>query len=299
MMGIQERLAQIKLVVMDIDGTLITGAEPTIDNVIDQLNRLPRAGIRFSLATGRTIHGARSVVSRVFEVPMHRGRLSEKPPIVAYNGGLVAGNFGRRIIGRSDIPLVDQLHLFSVLERHHADALFYTCSIGLTGEPMERVFASPQVAARIPIEFNGMPVIAQAPTPQGFDGLLASLILQTEGVVLERIADDIRHFPGGGLRVTTSGGAFLEVSLAGTTKLSAVNHLATTEGVQLAEVMAIGDNFNDLEMIEGVGFGVAVSNAPAAVKQAAAFTCDLPAAKGVVQILRKLLQAANISRRTI
>lgn len=300
MIGTQEKLAKIKLIVMDIDGTLITGAEQTIDNVIEQLERLRCAGIRFSLATGRTIHGARSVVSDIFHVPMHKGeRFHEKPPIVAYNGGLVAGNFGTRIIHKSEIPAEVQRHLFSVLAKHRVDALFYTCGVSLSGEPDEKVFADPALAERISVEFNGMPVIASAIPGDGYSGLLASLILETDGASLPAIAEELQRGPGGGLRVTTSGGAFLEIALSDTTKLSAIEHLARAEGIGLDAVMAIGDNFNDLEMLKGVGFGVAVSNAPPAVKAAATFTCSLPAAKGVVQVLRRLLQAVRVSKRTI
>ena len=53
------------------------------------------------------------------------------------------------------------------------------------------------------------------------------------------------------------------------TKGSAVRFLEDYFGVKDDEVIAFGDNFNDLDMLEHVGLGVAMGNAPDEIKQAA------------------------------
>lgn len=53
------------------------------------------------------------------------------------------------------------------------------------------------------------------------------------------------------------------------TKGSAVRFLEDYFGVQTNEVIAFGDNFNDLDMLEHAGLGVAMGNAPNEIKQAA------------------------------
>ena len=66
-----------------------------------------------------------------------------------------------------------------------------------------------------------------------------------------------------------------DVSPAGCTKASALARFAAQHGITLSETFAIGDFFNDVEMLQEVGWGVAMGHAPDAVKAAAdAITLD-------------------------
>ena len=56
---------------------------------------------------------------------------------------------------------------------------------------------------------------------------------------------------------------FVEILSPDCSKANAIRQLAGRWGVDLAEVVAVGDNFNDLDMIEAAGLGVAMGNAPA------------------------------------
>jgi 5-amino-6-(5-phospho-D-ribitylamino)uracil phosphatase len=60
----------------------------------------------------------------------------------------------------------------------------------------------------------------------------------------------------------------------GATKAAALAHYCADRGIALQEVMAVGDYFNDVEMLRAVGWGVAMGHAPAAVKEAA--SVDVP-----------------------
>jgi sugar-phosphatase len=64
-----------------------------------------------------------------------------------------------------------------------------------------------------------------------------------------------------------------------------------------SSVMAIGDNFNDLEMIKQAGIGVAVANAPDEVLAAAKRRTSRPAVEGVVEALREVVHCVTLSRR--
>lgn len=79
----------------------------------------------------------------------------------------------------------------------------------------------------------------------------------SEDVLLEAALDlDVR-----GCHPTTSGAPFLEVSAAGVTKASGLAQFCARFGIQRAEVLALGDNRNDVEMLRWAGRGVAVANA--------------------------------------
>lgn len=72
-----------------------------------------------------------------------------------------------------------------------------------------------------------------------------------------------------GCEPVTSGAPFLEVARAGVTKASGLADLCSRMGVAADEVVAIGDNLNDIAMLQWAGRGIAMGNALPAVKAAA------------------------------
>ena len=59
-------------------------------------------------------------------------------------------------------------------------------------------------------------------------------------------------------------------------------------GLEMADAMAFGDGLNDREMLEAVGFGVAMGNAPAELKAVARHVCPAAAEDGIARGLREL-----------
>jgi hydroxymethylpyrimidine pyrophosphatase-like HAD family hydrolase len=89
--------------------------------------------------------------------------------------------------------------------------------------------------------------------------------------------------------VTISHPRFLEFLAPGVTKLVGVRHLARRARVPLGRVLAIGDQFNDFEMIAGVGHGAAMATAPAAVRAAARYIAPPVTEEGVAQLIEQLV----------
>ena len=101
---------------------------------------------------------------------------------------------------------------------------------------------------------------------------------------------------GADLRITSSGNRYIEVAHLQSTKANAIPVLAQPLDVRLPQIMAIGDNYNDMEMLAACGVGVAVANAPDAVKKAARYVCKREGAEGVIEALRLLLGAVRHGR---
>jgi Cof subfamily protein (haloacid dehalogenase superfamily) len=73
------------------------------------------------------------------------------------------------------------------------------------------------------------------------------------------------------------------------TKLNAITYLSNMTGIAMRDILAFGDDYNDVEMLKGCGVGVAVGNAVADAKQAADFICDTNDNDGVARFLEKNL----------
>jgi Cof subfamily protein (haloacid dehalogenase superfamily) len=88
---------------------------------------------------------------------------------------------------------------------------------------------------------------------------------------------------------TNDEGAFLEIMTPGNSKWRALSVLIESHGITPAQVMCIGDEINDLEMIQHAGLGVAMGNAIPAVKAVAAYTTRSNAEDGVAHVIEQFL----------
>lgn len=278
------RLGRIRLVVMDIDGTLVVGGTEIIDNVIEQLRRLKHHGIQFSVATGRTLHGARKVVDQLL------GVRATMPPVIAYNGGVMALPDASTVLNRLTLEPETYRQLIIEARRRDLQAFVYVCQQRLDLMPVEEVYGEANLFSCPERDFNGMPLRWVEDLRSVSADVIAALLASSDPTAdLQQTAEELSSKFGERLRITSSGGRHLEIAHADSTKLKALHRLARATGCTLDEVMAIGDNFNDLEMISGAGCGVAVANAPAQVRAAAKVVCERSAAEGVVEALRRLL----------
>jgi hydroxymethylpyrimidine pyrophosphatase-like HAD family hydrolase len=273
---------------MDIDGTLITADRRSFDNVIVQLRKLKALNIGFSVATGRTICGAASVIQRLCTVG------ARMPPMITYNGGVVFGGQDPFLIVRH---LIERRAFEMLVRRCRAlcySPLAYACGMSFDFSPREAVYS--EGSPRSEQESNGMDVhVAEdlLSVDGDFVAVLIKIPNQTDRVAFARELVDIS---GGSLRVTTSGGKYLEVCHPKGTKLCGMVEIARMGKIGIDEIMAIGDNFNDLEMIQGAGVGIAVANAPAGVQAVATRTSSRVGAEGVVEALRILTRSVRSMR---
>ena len=82
---------------------------------------------------------------------------------------------------------------------------------------------------------------------------------------------------------------YLEIVPIGVNKAKALATLATTLGIELSQVAALGDGLNDVEMLREAGLGIAMGNAPEAVKSAADWITGTNDEEGVAQAVRRLV----------
>jgi len=81
--------------------------------------------------------------------------------------------------------------------------------------------------------------------------------------------------------------AYLEIMKKGVSKSAAIERLAGIYGIKRKEIIAVGDNFNDLDMIKYAGLGIAMGNAPDELKEAADEITADNNSEGVVRVIEK------------
>jgi Cof subfamily protein (haloacid dehalogenase superfamily) len=91
------------------------------------------------------------------------------------------------------------------------------------------------------------------------------------------------------LTVTSSDEKNIEIMSSGVSKGDALSFVSRHSGIPMERIMAIGDNLNDMEMIQCAGFGVAMGNAIPELKEKAAWVTSSNDDDGLALAIEKIL----------
>lgn len=268
----------IRLLILDIDGTIAGQSNAVSPGVCAALEAVMARGILVAIATGRMYCSAQRF----------RDQIRSREPIIAYNGAWIQHpETGDRLLHRPVPPerlaelldLADHPDWVDKIDVHvyHDDRL-YVREITLQTE---------SYMAR-----SGLPAHPVGDLRQLLDRPLTKLLMlcaDTEAIAT-LLTQCQTAYPPDHLYITQSSPTFLEFTHPQASKGHAVTHLAQDHyGFDLQEVMAIGDNYNDLDMLQAVGLGIAMGDAPEAVKAAADWVAPSVEADGVAVAVQKFL----------
>ena len=235
----------------DIDGTLLVPGQKISQKNIDAVHAMLAAGVKVVIATGRMYCAALPIVAQ----------LGVSIPIISYNGGLIKSSAGKILHAQvmDETLLLKLIDFFEErgwsLQTYSNDALYV---------------AEREEGVRLYEE-----VIKVSATVVGWNGLREHLenvpkvlsVSLDPALTVEKISAVEKNF-GAQVEITRSAPYFAEFMPPGVSKANAIKILAKHYGVDNSEILAIGDSYNDLQMITSVGCGVAMGNAVDAVKDA-------------------------------
>ena len=237
-----------KLIAADLDRTLLRSDGTISDFTRDTIRRCMEAGVGFTFATGRMYCSA---------LPFAQ-RLQLQLPLITYQGALLKGIDGR-VMHALHLPQNIASELEEILRKSgmhytiYADEKMYFSTFG------QRFL---DYARHIGVE----PLAA----PRGLGALAVTqfgVFDQPEPIqALQRQID--AQF-GAAVHTVITNGRFLEICHPLAQKSYGLQQLAQHLGIARQDVVAIGDNNNDLDMLQYAGLGVAVENAVPAAKAAA------------------------------
>jgi HAD superfamily hydrolase (TIGR01484 family) len=251
------------LVALDIDGTLfkwVEGVGTTYEQispaVYDAVHRALAAGAHVVLASGRSPHGMTNVADLLDLHPEDGERLW----VVASNGAVVFRYPPLEVVHEETFDAAPAVA--AVLE-HHPSALVAVEERGV-GYRVSRPFPTGELSG----EFTIADVADLVAVP------VSRVIIRDP----EATADDFvalgRRLGLQGTDYVVGWTAWLDLAPVGVSKASGLEYVARELGVDAADVLAIGDGRNDIEMLRWVGRGVAMGQAVDEVKEAADAVTD-------------------------
>lgn len=269
----------IKLLVLDIDGT-ISGHSNSISKPVRQAIAGAQArGIQIAIATGRMYRSA---------LRFHQD-INSTLPLSAYQGAWIQDPATEQLhrhyavsreICHQLLDYFEQPQLRSLVSIHlYINDQLYVREV----TPETKIYAKRSNITAIPVGDLRQALTNNEPTK-----VLA--LCEDTNIIDELLVDLRRQYPPNELYLTTSTPTFLEATNASVNKGAAVRYLAEELlGLQSANVMTIGDNFNDLEMLQYAGIGVAMGNAPAGVQAIAQWVAPTVEEDGAAVAIEKFL----------
>lgn len=232
----------IKLIASDIDGTLLHGSETAIPaETLAEFRRLLDRGYLLAAASGRQY----GCLRRLF------GALGREMYILSENGALVFGPGSDTPLRKILLPQPEALAVcHDILDRSDSEVMIsgentsYLCPKGPVVVPHVRDFVGHNVAVVPSPEAVPEPIIkVSAFCPDGVADAAAALTERWSGC----------------MRVAVAGDAWLDFTPAD--KGDGIRQLADVLGLGLDEIMAFGDNYNDIAMLDCVGTPYIMDNA--------------------------------------
>ncbi|CAG7657191.1 Cof-type HAD-IIB family hydrolase [Paenibacillus allorhizosphaerae] len=261
-------MSSIRLIVSDLDGTLLSEDNRLSDSVIDAVRRFRASGGLFTIATGRFGPSAQPIVDS----------LDIDIPYILCNGCVIADR--HKIWETAQLPLGEIAPFLLGADQAGVTVLLF-------GEDGIRTLrATPETEYFVKRE--GLPCIPLDSGDETWpDRPVQKVVLIGEMNRIKPLWDRHRSGFASEYAAVQSEDHFFEIMPARQSKGEALKKLMVHLGVAPSEVMNIGNQLNDLDMIEQAGIGVAVANSHDELIRQASYVCRNSYGDGVVEAMER------------
>ncbi|HCE11245.1 MULTISPECIES: sugar-phosphatase [unclassified Enterococcus] len=264
----------IKLIAIDIDGTLLNDDRKITPAVYQALKAAEAQGVRIVLCTGRPLTGVQDLLTEL-------DLFTDNDFVITYNGSLVQKTKDQAII--SEFGLSHEDYAFVEMTARQL-------GVHLHVETQDTMFtANRDISPYTVYEafLVNMPLKYRTPEEMTPDLNIIKMMMIDEPALLDSVIPQLPAALTEQYNVVKSAPFFLEVLNKKAHKGAAVKKLAEHLGIDQSEVMAIGDNENDLTMVEYAGIGVAMANATENVRNMADVITASNEEDGVAKVINE------------
>lgn len=267
----------IKLITIDVDGTLVTPLKRLTKENIAAIERAKNAGIQIALVSGRPFHSMIDLNKRL-------GLDKKGHFTICQNGSYVFDNFSQKpMFGTFQSPS-NLVKVAKLLENYRLDIS------AMDGENFYSNKKRPNIYTKIDAKIHKMPIklvdYENLPEDMEFGRFM---VLGSKGEIkrfIENMPDEIKnnYYP------VQTAPFLVEIMNKNTNKGYAISQMAEKLGYKMEEVMAIGNEKNDIPMLEAAGFAVAMGNAVDELKKHADYITKSNLKSGVGHAIDMLLK---------
>lgn len=263
-----------KMIVLDLDDTLLRNDGTISPRNKQALMSAQEAGVKVVLASGRPTYAMTTLAD---ELELERFGSY----ILSFNGAKIINWKTQEEAFSSTLTpqMAHELHGMSLQEG--VSALTYV------GD--EIVAESVTEYTLVESEITGMKINEVPSFVEAVQVPVVKVLMVADPERLVIVEDKLKAKMAGKLNVMRSKPFFLEFTEDGVNKGTSLNHLIQQLGIERSEVIAMGDGYNDIAMLEFAGLGVAMGNAPEEIKELADYVTDTNMNDGVAQVVEAFI----------
>lgn len=260
----------IRLIVSDIDGTLIGKDQVILNGFEDLAELIQKHHLQFTLASGRTP----SMMAEFIE------RLHIDLPTIVCNGS--AGYYEGKYIWddvlnpekiRKVIEFADSMGMAVIISDGYYEKAYrlnpYIQQQIETFGKWDKIYCPEGDSEWAEVKIQKL-LIIDPENPGRIDTVIDKVDMEQDAVNIVRYDD-----------------RGIEIMPVNSSKGNGLKRLAKFLGIELEDILAVGDNLNDIDMLEAAGTGVAVHNAAEELKSHANYICQDDTVLGVIEAIKK------------
>ena len=266
-----------KMIAIDLDGTLLTDELLISPGTAAAVRKAIELGAVVTIATGRMFSSAKLIAQQ----------LGITAPLITYQGAMIKAANGVEVLyERSVSPEISQ-SLIEIAHKKKIHLQVYQDDILYGAAETDKLVAYAK-AVNVPYAIEpDLMKLAQ----KGF----TKLLFIDEPGTLDLLQKELQSLFGESAYIEKSKTNYLEVTHPEANKGNALLFLANELGIDRSEVIGIGDNHNDFELIKAAGFGIAMGNAVQEVKDIADYTSFTNNDEGVLHAIDKFILEPEIA----
>jgi Cof subfamily protein (haloacid dehalogenase superfamily) len=267
----QANFPSIRLLLADVDGTLVTPDKVLTDQAIDAVHRLGQANILFAITSGRPPQGMAMLIEP----------LDLQTPIAAFNGGLLVDRnmsvMEKHVIPEDlVVPIADLMKSFDLTVWIYRGADWYVPD--LNGPHVDREAWTVKFQPRL---YSGL---------EGLTDEVAKIVGVSDDHEAVAKASTAAHDRfGDHVAAAASQPYYLDVTHPQANKGSVAKYLADRYQLSSQEIATIGDMPNDVLMFAHSGLSIAMGNADRQVQRAARRVTDTNDNEGFAKAVRRFV----------
>ena len=265
----------VRLVVADVDGTLVTPDKILTPQTRDAVRHIIEAGIAFTITSGRPPLGMKMLIDD----------LQLREPITAFNGGLFVRP-DLSVIRQRLVPREAVSSVIDILSKGMLDVWIYTDT-----DWRLRTRHAPHVdREEWTVKFS--PTVVST-FEDVFDRVVKIVGVSDDLEAMTRCVTEVQQMCGHHVSAALSQPYYLDVTHPQANKGEVIAALSALLAIPVAQIATIGDMPNDVLMFERSGMSIAMANASAEVQRAATFVTPSNTAEGFAKAMDHFILRAT------
>ncbi len=266
----EKKMKKYKMLVSDIDGTILGSTNKLSSKIINTIKKASQKGLKIIIATGRMHKAA---------IDIHE-ELGLNTPIISYQGAIIRDN--QKLY--KCIPIEKQLafEIINKLRKYNEHINVYTEDDLYVENVSDRLLNYTEVRN---ISYTKIDKFEDISDKDILKIITITKTPEKNNLIKTEMSKDYGEL----LNIVKSTDIYCEFVNKYADKSYALNYLANYYNIPTDEVIAVGDQENDILMIKAAGLGAAMGNGCEQIKKVADYICPSVEQDGVAQLIEEYM----------